>query len=64
MTYTNAGALGSEWSFVGAGDYSGTGKDSFMIEDTAGDVYTGTMVSGAVQFAKVTALGSQWKFQG
>jgi hypothetical protein len=62
--YTQVGALGPEWSFVGAGDYTGAGFDSFLIENTAGAVVTGTLVSGVAHYAQVGALGQEWMFHG
>ena len=62
--YTQVGALGSEWKFVGVGDYSGTGVSSFLIESSSGAVVTGTVVNGKAQYAQVGALGSEWTFRG
>ena len=58
------GALGPEWTFVGAGDYSGTGQFSFLIENTIGAVDTGTVVNSKAQYAQVAGLGSEWSFRG
>jgi hypothetical protein len=63
-TFTAVVGLGPEWSFIGAGDYSGTGKDSFLIENTNGSILTGTLVSGHAQYAQVGALGPAWHFHG
>jgi hypothetical protein len=57
--------LGPQWKFVGAGDYSGTGQTSFLIENTAtGALVTGTVVNGQAQYAQVGGLGSTWAFKG
>ena len=39
--YAQVGGLGSEWNFVGTGDYLGDGKDQFLIENTNGAVVVG-----------------------
>ena len=49
---------------MGAGDYSGTGVASFLIENTSGAVDTGTVVNGKAQYAAVAALGPEWSFKG
>jgi hypothetical protein len=58
------GSLGPEWRFVGAGDYHGTGTDSFLIENTAGAVFAGTIAYGQAQYVQLGALGPEWSFKG
>jgi hypothetical protein len=63
-SYTTVAALGSEWKFVGAGDYLGSGVFSFLIENTAGAVDIGTIVNGKAQYTSIAALGPEWSFRG
>jgi hypothetical protein len=60
----SGGGLGPEWHFVGAGDYSGSGQDSFLIENNAGAVVAGTIVGGAARYASIGGLGPEWRFHG
>ena len=66
--YTAVGSLGPEWTFVGAGVYSMTdnipGRASFLIENTSGQVYAGTVSGGQAQYVGITGLGSEWSFRG
>ena len=60
--YTLLTGLGSEWKFVGAGDYLGEGHDQFLIENTAGAVVIGDWLNGAMHLTEVGGLGSEWTF--
>jgi hypothetical protein len=62
VTYTPVTSLGSEWKFVGTGDYLDEGHDQFLIENTAGAVVIGDYYGGAVHFTQVSGLGSEWAF--
>jgi len=60
--YTQIAALGSEWKFVGVGDYLGEGHDQFLIENTVGAVVVGDWTGGQIHYTQVAGLGSEWAF--
>jgi hypothetical protein len=45
-------------------DVLGDENSDFLIENTAGAVFTGTEVNGQAQYAQVGALGPEWMVHG
>jgi hypothetical protein len=67
-TFSQVAALGHEWSFVGTGDFFGDGhgggQDQFLIENAAGQLDLGTVVSGHASYTQIDHLGSDVKVLG
>ena len=50
---------------MGSGDLLGDGKDQFLIENANGAVVVGEVGrTTRPTYTQVTALGSEWKFEG
>jgi hypothetical protein len=49
---------------VNVPNYFGAGQDWFLIENTAGQLDVGTVLSGHAYYAQVGQLGSEWKVLG
>ena len=62
--YTGVAALGSEWTFHGAGDFKGDGKAAFLIENTQGYVYIGEVNGSSTSYTGLAAIGPEWSFEG
>jgi hypothetical protein len=61
--YTQISSLGSEWKFVGAGDYFAESHDQFLVESTtSGAVLVGDWTGGQTHYTQVSALGQDWTF--
>ena len=62
LTFTQIGAVGPEWEFVGSGPYIDA-KSDFLLRNTGtGALVVGSVNSGAAQFTTVGAVGSEWNF--
>jgi hypothetical protein len=63
--YTPIAVLGSDWKFVGSGDFLGDGKDQFLVQNAAGTVIAGEVgAGGKVHFTSLAGLGPEWRFVG
>ena len=58
--YTQVATLGSEWKFVGTGDFLGLGHDDFLIQNAAGALVVGDYSGGQIHFTQIGALGPEW----
>ena len=64
LSFAQVGALGSEWSFVGAGDFLGNAKSDFLIENTSGALVIGELNgSGQATSTQIGQLGPEWSFR-
>jgi beta-glucanase (GH16 family) len=63
MSYATIGGVGSEWSFHGAGAFSGDSHDQFLMENSSGTVAIGELQNGKAVYTAVSALGSEWKIE-
>jgi len=61
--FVQVGALGSDWTFVGSGDYLGEGYVQFLIERGNGALVVGDASGGQASYVQVGALGSEWLFR-
>ena len=61
---TVAGTQQLSFARVAHDDFAGDGKSDFLIENGAGAVVTGEVVSGTASYAEVSGLGPEWSFKG
>lgn len=64
--FTQVGGLGTEWQFIGTGDFLGDGHTDFLIRNV-GDVINGALDVGEVQngqltFTNIGGIGPEWEF--
>jgi hypothetical protein len=61
--YTPIGAVGSEWNFVGVGDYDGKSASEFLMHNSnSGALVIGTVSAGTVSYQAVGGVGPEWNF--
>ncbi len=64
VTYQQVAALGSEWTFLGSGDFLHYGASDYLMENTAGTLVVGDVSGGQTTFTQVGAVGPEWTVQG
>ena len=66
FTFTDIGAVGPEWEFVGSGHYLSSASDDFLIRNTGnaanGLIDVGAIGNGKASFTLVGAVGPEWNF--
>jgi hypothetical protein len=66
ISFTQVGGLGSEWQFVGSGNYIDTSKADFLIRNTGnvanGLLEVGSITGSAASYTQVGGVGSEWNF--
>jgi V8-like Glu-specific endopeptidase len=66
FTFSDIGAVGPEWEFVGSGRYLSTASDDFLIRNTGsvanGQLEVGAISNGKAGFTVVGAVGPEWNF--
>jgi len=61
--YTQIGAVGSEWQFLGVGDFDGASQSEFMMRDVnSGTLVIGAVSGGVATYTAVGGVGSEWNF--
>ena len=62
-TLTPFASLGT-WKVVGSGDFLGVGRDQFLMENAAGQVYLDQASGGSVTYHSIAKLGTTWTIVG
>jgi len=62
LTFTDIGAVGEEWEFVGTGDYIGDARTDFLMFNTGSGALVAGSVDGAASFTEIGNFGSEWSF--
>jgi hypothetical protein len=65
--YTQIGAVGPEWQFLGVGNYDGASNSEFLMRNTnSGALVIGAVGAGngtySVTYIQVGAVGPEWNF--
>jgi hypothetical protein len=65
--YTQIGTLGSEWQFLGVGNYDGASSSEFLMRNSnSGTLVIGTVAATngtyGVTYTQVGGVGSEWNF--
>jgi hypothetical protein len=69
-SYTQIGAIGSEWQFEGVGALTGGSVEDFLIwggssaSPNFGALVVGTVSGGTAHYTQIGALGPEWQFEG
>jgi hypothetical protein len=63
FTFTDVGAVGPEWEFVGTGNYLDSGKTDFLMRNTGnGTLEVGSVSNGVANYTLVGGVGPEWNF--